>query len=274
MNVPVMLRQARKAVAQENFVEAERLYALVLQDEAMQDMIDIQIRHAFCLEKTENIIDAIAVYQQVVYTYQEKGEVGAAKALNLKISILRNLLHKASMPSKDLQGEMETAQHELDVMYEDDDTVDFGGIDLFGLSTQEIMPQSNHQDTDESDVHVTLDLVPLEEEKQDEEHVMSEAYTSTIELIAQHEKAMVEKTGKPRQSDRSDAEAFAAIQDMIKEGIHQNVTHKSDIKDVNLEFTDIGDYSPSLSEFDLSEEVNRFAAESSIRSKAGELFGK
>ncbi|WP_038248853.1 tetratricopeptide repeat protein [Ghiorsea bivora] len=276
MNIPVMLRQARKAVAQENFVEAEQLYALVLQDEAMQDMIDIKIRHAFCLEKIEKTTEAIVVYQDVVRIYQAQDEVGAAKALTLKITILENFLRQASKLTGDIHIEMATAQHELGVMYEDDETTNFGDIDLFDLGTHEITPISEQENTTEVDTHVALDLVPLEEEG----HVMEDKYISTVELIVEHEKVIteqksVEKTSKkPTVKQQGETETFVVIQDMIKQGIHQNVAHKSNVEDVDVEFTDIGDFTPSLSADDMPEQMNNQAVELNLKHKAGKLFGE
>lgn len=267
MNIPVTLRQARKAVAQENFVEAERLYALVLQDEGMQGMIDIKIRYAFCLEKIEKTTEAIAVYQDVVGIYQSQEEVGAAKALTLKVTILENFLQQASKLTGDIHIEMETAQHELDVMYEGDETTDFGDIDLFGLGTHEISPIPEQENTPEVNAHVALDLVPLEEESHEvEEHI------STVELIVEHEKAVAkQELSKQKPHDTA---TFVVIQDMIKQGIHQNVAHKSNIEDVDVEFTNIGDFIPSLSVDDTPDRVNNPAAELNLKHKAGKLFGE
>lgn len=263
-----MLRQARKAVAQENFVEAERLYALVLQDEDMQDMIDIKIRYAFCLEKIEKTTEAIVVYQDVVNIYQVQGEVGAAKALTLKITILEDFLRKASKLTGDVHVEMATAQHELDVMYEGDETTNFGDIDLFGLGTHEITPIAEQESTPEVDGHVSLDLVPLEEDN----HAMEDKHVSTVELIVEHKKAAVEQ--KSDQQKPHDTASFVVIQDMIKQGIHQNVAHKSDIEDVDVEFTDIGDFTPSLSIDDVPQKAGDPAVELNLKHKAGKLFGE
>ena len=268
MNIPVTLRQARKAVAQENFVEAERLYALVLQDEGMQGMIDIKIRYAFCLEKIEKTTEAIAVYQDVVGIYQSQEEVGAAKALTLKITILEDFLRQASRLTGDIHIEMETAQHELDVMYEGDETIDFGDIDLLGLATQEVIPISEQQSTIELDAHVVLDLVPLEEESPEVE----DKHISTIELIVEHEKDVAEH--EVSKQDTNDTGSFVVIQDMIKQGIHQNVADKSNVEDVDVEFTDIGDFIPSLSVDDVPEKVGDPEVESSLKHKAGKLFGE
>lgn len=268
MNIPVMLRQARKAVAQENFVEAERLYALVLQDESMQDMIDIKIRYAFCLEKMEKTTEAITIYQDVVRIYQAQDEVGAAKALTLKITILENFLQQASKLTGDIHIELGTAQHELDIIYEDDDTIDFGDTDLFGLDTHEMIPTSDRDNVTERDDHAVLDLIPLEEESD----VKEDKYISTVELIIEHEKTVAKQELSKQKSH--DAASVDVIQDMIKQGIHQNVAHKSNIEDVDIEFTDIGDFTPSLSVDEVSEKASNPAVESCLKHKAGKLFGE
>ncbi len=269
MNIPVTLRQARKAVAQENFIEAERLYALVLQDEAMQDMVDIKIRYAFCLEKTEKLTDAIEIYQDVVCIYQAQEEVGAAKALVLKISILENFLQQASKLTGDIHINLETVQHELNVIkYEGGDTTNFGDAGLFGLGTHEIVPTSEQENLIEFDDHVVLDLTPIEEEND----VMEDKHISTVELIIEHEKAVAkQELSKQKPCDTA---SFVVIQDMIKQGIHQNVAHKLDIEDVDIEFTDIGDFTPSLSMDDVPEKVSSPAVELNLKHKAGKLFGE
>jgi len=264
MNIPVMLRQARKAVAQEAFAEAERLYALVLQDKDMQDMIDIKIRHAFCLEKIESINDAIQVYQSVVQVYQTQGESGAAKALELKITILGKLLLKEADVgvADESQSEMESAREHLDVMFEGNDTTNFNDIDLFGLGTHEIVPEQEIEADTEH--HVVLDLVPIEEE-----HVMDKALVSTAELIVGHEKTATAQVKSKK--DSQDKASLIVIQDMIKKGIHKNVTHKSDKEDEAIVFTDIGDFTPQLSSDVACEQGT---SELNLQGKAGDLFGK
>ncbi|MDQ6976923.1 MAG: hypothetical protein Q9M75_02305 [Ghiorsea sp.] len=268
MNIPVMLRQARKAVAQEAFAEAERLYALVLQDKDMQDMIDIKIRYGFCLEKTENINAAIQVYQSVVQVYQTQGEAGAAKALELKIAILGKLLAKETEVdvADETQSEMESARQHLDVMFEGNETTNFNDIDLFGLGTLEIVPKQ--EIVDDTEHHVVLDLVPIEEEK----HVMDKTHVSTVELIIAHEKTVVAQAESKK--DSQDKASLVVIQDMIKKGIHQNVTHNSDKEGEDIVFTDIGDFTPQLPSGAACEQGDNATSELNLQDKAGDLFGK
>ena len=268
MNIPVMLRQARKAVAQEAFAEAERLYALVLQDKGMQDMIDIKVRHAFCLEKIESIHKAIQVYQSVVQVYQTQEESGAAKALELKIAILGKLLLKEDDvdAGDESQPEMESAHQHLDVMFEDNDTRNFNDIDLFGLGAHGIVPEQ--EIVADTEHHVVLDLVPIEEEKD----VADEAYVSTVELIVAHETNVAAKV-KSKES-LQDKTSLVVIQDMIKKGTHKNVTRKSDKEDEDIVFTDIGDFTPQLSSDVACEQDNSAASELSLQGQVGDSSGK
>ena len=61
---------------------------------------------------------------------------------------------------------------------------------------------------------------------------------------------------------------------MIKQGIHQNVTHKSDKKDADIIFTDIGDFTPQLSADIACEKSDNETGELNLQGKAGALFGK
>ena len=260
MKIPAMLRQARKAVAQDNFVEAEHLYALVLQDEAMQDMIDVKIRHAFCLEKTERTTEAIKVYQDVVRAYQAQEEANAAKTLTLKIATLEGFVRQGPKLTSDIDVEMEAAHRELDVMHEDDETIDFGDVDLFASSTHKIIP--------EVDACATLDLVPLEEDS----CTVEDKHISTVELIVEHEKTVAEQESSKQKPN--DTASVDVIQDMIKQGIHQNVVQKSGVEGVDIEFTDIGDFTPRLPEDAVPEKVSNPTVEKHLKHKAGKLFGK
>ncbi len=260
MNIPSMLRKARKAVAQSDFAEAERLYAAVLADESMQDMIDLQIRHAFCLEQMGKVLQAISIYQHIVDVYHQQDEVSAAKALQLKISILRKLLHQEEpqkvQPDYAL-AQLATASHDLDVMFEDDLTLD--DIDLFGVKTQEL----TRHDSEEGELACVL--VELE----DDMALIDEAHISTVELIIQPTlDALREKEAKKTHQDDP---ALHKIKALIKQGVHQNITHKKD-DDVEVVFTDIGDFTPVLDEYALEQEAS--SSEQALKHKAGTLFGE
>lgn len=79
MNLPLVLRQARKAVAKQDYGEAAVLYTSMMSHEDMADNFDIKVRHAFCVEKTGHINQAIKLYEGIVKLYREAGEERAAE---------------------------------------------------------------------------------------------------------------------------------------------------------------------------------------------------
>ncbi|MES0370641.1 MAG: cyclic nucleotide-binding domain-containing protein [Mariprofundaceae bacterium] len=89
VSLPKLLRQVRKAVAQENFQEAEELYGKILENPEMEDNLDIHLRHAYCSEKLGNIEQAIETYTAVIKIYKKSGEEGAAAALEQLIEALQ-----------------------------------------------------------------------------------------------------------------------------------------------------------------------------------------
>jgi len=95
VSLPKLLRQARKAVSNESYSEAEELYASILAFPEMVDDLDIRLRYAYCAEKNENFDLAIQVYGEVVGTYHENSEKGAAEALEQVIEGLKNGGHEA-----------------------------------------------------------------------------------------------------------------------------------------------------------------------------------
>ncbi len=88
--LPKLLREARKAVSNESYREAEELYASILTFPEMTDDLDIRLRYAYCAEKNENFELAIQVYEKVAETYRASSENGAAEALEQVIEGLRN----------------------------------------------------------------------------------------------------------------------------------------------------------------------------------------
>jgi len=111
LNIPSLLRQVRKAVSQENYEEAVRLYKLIIQDPEMESLLDTKTRYAFCVEKTGDLSKAIELYQNIVEIYKDSGEAGAAKALELKISILQSLMDKKTSPNSILDESEESIQN-------------------------------------------------------------------------------------------------------------------------------------------------------------------
>ncbi len=107
MSLPSLLRQARSAVSDKKYNEAEALYAAIMQYDEMKDNLDIKMRHAFCAEKSGNIEVALNYYQQIVVTYHEQGELAAAEILEKNIAALYDKAEKAitSSPPKTPEDE-------------------------------------------------------------------------------------------------------------------------------------------------------------------------
>ena len=51
-DTPVLMRQARAAVARQDFVQAGQMYADILENPEMANQINIHIQYAICIEKT------------------------------------------------------------------------------------------------------------------------------------------------------------------------------------------------------------------------------
>lgn len=90
MSIPVIMRKARKAVSAGDYEEAALLYTTLMARNEIIDRFDIQIRHAYCIEKTGHIKQAIALYKGIVKQYREAGEVGAAASVEKTIQDLEN----------------------------------------------------------------------------------------------------------------------------------------------------------------------------------------
>lgn len=86
--LPSLLRQARVAVANHAYKDAESLYALILKQTEMKDHLDLNIRHAFCAEKIGETELALKSYQAIVVFYHELGEVEQAEQLEQRIAAL------------------------------------------------------------------------------------------------------------------------------------------------------------------------------------------
>lgn len=87
--LPKLLRQARKAVSNEAYDEAEALYIAILDFPEMSNDLDIRLRYAYCAEKSRNYEQAIETYTEVVNIYHQTGEEGAAEALKQVIKGLK-----------------------------------------------------------------------------------------------------------------------------------------------------------------------------------------
>ena len=93
--LPKLLREVRKAISQENYPEAEKLYEEILQNPDMADDLDIRVRYASCTEKNGNRDQAIDAYCEVLKIYQERDEKGAAASIE---KILEGLRSKSTEP--------------------------------------------------------------------------------------------------------------------------------------------------------------------------------
>ncbi|MDQ6967747.1 MAG: cyclic nucleotide-binding domain-containing protein [Mariprofundaceae bacterium] len=85
MSIHVLMRQARKAVNKERYEEARDLYQQVIDTDEMKDSLDIQLRLAWCHEHLWQVDEACALYQGVIKQYTDKGELGAAEALQKSV---------------------------------------------------------------------------------------------------------------------------------------------------------------------------------------------
>ncbi len=181
INIPSLMRQAREAISQKNFEDAAAVYELILQDPDMMDLLDIKARYAFCIEEAGNIPKAIELYQEIVGIYRETGETGAAKALELKISILNKLSAKPSpssaqkKPKKAASKQPSAPKPDIKAAPEEPDFLSLDTQDLTPLedleATQELSPTeapdpdpmeitrlintNTTQDTPESDIEHT-----------------------------------------------------------------------------------------------------------------------
>jgi len=90
LNVHVLMRQARKAASKEEYEEARGLYQQLLDSDAMQGNLDVQLRLAWCYEHLGQIDEASNLYQGVIKQYKDDGELGAAEALQKSMDALFN----------------------------------------------------------------------------------------------------------------------------------------------------------------------------------------
>jgi len=220
-NTHALMRQARKAVIQENFAEAEKLYGLVLQDPEMQNLLDIKTRYAFCVEKIGNIEKAVELYQEIVAIYQQSGEKGAAKALELKISILQSLHNKTPLTENEQASQNETIQHL------DDATLDY--IRQLNLGTRDLDPDASS----EVKKHDTADDVMkfLSLGTQDLSHYDD---VQTQELSSK-----IDHGNEPIIADEEENEETQDLSAFIERGMQENATQAEQGDSVELELSTI-----------------------------------
>lgn len=100
MSIPVMMREARKAITAENYENAALLYTELMAREEMADNFDIRVRHAYCIERNGHINQAIALYKGIVEHYRETGETGAADSVEVTIQELENRMKEERAAAK------------------------------------------------------------------------------------------------------------------------------------------------------------------------------
>lgn len=88
MTLPKLMREARKAISKEEYLEAEKLYEEILAFPEMADDIDIRIRYASCAEKNGNFEIASSAYDHVLESYRQSGDEAAAQALEQQLAKL------------------------------------------------------------------------------------------------------------------------------------------------------------------------------------------
>ncbi len=92
IDIPLMLRKARTAVFNKEYDEAAVLYTTVMAQKEMAANFDVKVRHAFCVEKTGHVNQAIKLYQGIVKHYREVGEDSAAEGVEYTIAELEKKL--------------------------------------------------------------------------------------------------------------------------------------------------------------------------------------
>ncbi len=92
LNIPQTMRNARKAVTAGDYEKAALLYTSLMACDDITDHFDIQIRHAWCVEKTGHVRQAIALYQGIVQQYHAIGEHSAAASVEQTIKTLEDKL--------------------------------------------------------------------------------------------------------------------------------------------------------------------------------------
>lgn len=107
-----LLRLARKAVASENYVEAETLYLRAMEFPDISDDLDIRVRYAYCTEKNGNLDQAIDAYCEVLNIYRNNGEKGAAASIEKILEELRNRPDEKEEPGQEEPEE----EHEVEAL--------------------------------------------------------------------------------------------------------------------------------------------------------------
>lgn len=110
MNTPELLRKARKAVFRKHYSEAVKLYEQILASSAQIDNLDLQLRYAWCLDRSGQFDESRKVYQKVIDLYRAAGEEGVARTLEQTVA---NLHQRDGMLDR---PEMQVGQQTTDSM--------------------------------------------------------------------------------------------------------------------------------------------------------------
>ncbi len=128
-DTPVLMRKARAAVARQDFVQAGKMYAHILEKPEMANQINIHMQYAICIEKTGQLTQSIDQCEQRIQECEETGEIEHLKSLQLKVSVLKQL----SQTQNQEDAVDITAGNPLQ-----DEEMNTG--DFFSLDSQEIIP--------------------------------------------------------------------------------------------------------------------------------------
>ena len=266
INVPSLMRKARIAVSRENFEEAAGYYETLLQHSDMNDQLDLKTRYAFCLEKKGDLHAAADVNQEIVEAYKSSGEVGAAKALELKISIIRKLADQSIDIEEVLAQEPEGEEIQADFSAMSLDTQD-----IIPLETEEpVADQVEEEQMASGDILFEAAEVEEAELEEDEEEY-------------QFEDSLNEEPSEPEEvvvHEKKDDNAIHEISDLIKEGIKKNLASRPG-EQVNIELMHLKGYNANNLELDGdyqkidNDEMSQKEVETNqrLKLKASQIFG-
>ncbi|MDX8387878.1 MAG: hypothetical protein R8M46_05000 [Ghiorsea sp.] len=306
-NIHMLMRKARIAVSREDFEEAERNYALVLLHPEMMEQFDVKMRHAFCIEKTGDISRAVTLYQEIIELYQQKGEAGAAKALQLKVNILLKLVEPETH-TKAVTEEVDEGLNRVGSVFQDTAGEELDFVDFLSLGTQEIgaieaeeltqtlmMKTACEEDIPQENESIDVELqaldavtpasAPIENNNQD---LSTKTKQKKAKLRAKaikkdkpkkpvptssesSHRLRLNKNGALEQENEQSIEELAAL---IRQGIQGNLGQTKDITKIDLELTSIGEYEPDVDVKRKVKPKTTTPIDKSIEEKASQLFGK
>ena len=311
LDIPTLLRQVRRSVLKEKYDEAVRLYELIIQDPEMGALLDTKTRYAFCVEKTGNLPKAIALYQDIVEIYKDARETGAAKALELKISILQSLVDRKSFPHTIVDESDENIQNfeeaslafmnYLDLSEEDlnpdvtpsqrkqEAAHDF--MEFLSLGTQDFAPVEDDEETQEIQSVIenekTQEIPSVIEDDElssnDTREVVSGMdeidendllHAAEVAISSVSEEETIDPLEEPEEPE--EPEDLDKLKELIREGIKDNRVKMSDDPSIQMALTSIGNHKLELVDSDetyVPTSTTR-TMELNTAKKAKQLFGK